>query len=87
MDPFDRYPNGGRVLLGRRAGDNARRGYALRLQQMTGQTCCTWCGVDLVCDYYHWLLLCLDHVVPTQEAIRLGIPLEFSDDYINLVLA
>lgn len=85
--PFDSYPHGGRQLLGRRTGDNARRGYVLRLQQLTGQTSCAWCGVDLVADYYRWLLLTVDHVVPTSEARRLGVPLAFSEDYLNFVIA
>jgi 5-methylcytosine-specific restriction endonuclease McrA len=85
--PFDAYPYGGKQLLGRRTGANARREYGLRLQRLTGQTTCAWCGVDLVADFYRWLLLSVDHVVPTSEARRLGIPLEFSEDYVNHVLA
>lgn len=85
--PFDAYPHGGRQLLGRRTGDNARWGYGLRLQRLTGQTSCAWCGVDLAVDYYRWLLLSVDHVVPSSEARRLGIPLAFSEDYLNLVVA
>jgi HNH endonuclease len=87
MNPFDRYPHEGRVLLGRRSGENARRGYGLRLQQITGQHDCTYCGVDLIGDYYRWLLLSVDHVIPVGEAKRLGIPLDFSEDLINLVLS
>lgn len=87
VEPFDSYPQGGRVLLGRRSGANARWEYGLRLQRLTGQTRCAWCGVDLVADYYRWLLLAVDHVVPSGEARRLGIPLDFSEDYLNLVLA
>lgn len=87
MEPFEHYPYGGRTLLGPRRGANARHEYGLRLQQLTGQTHCTWCGINLVEDYYRWLLLCLDHVIPTQEAARLGIPVTFSDDYMNLVIA
>jgi hypothetical protein len=85
--PFDAYPHGGRQLLGRRAGANARWEYGLRLQKLTGQTSCAWCGVDLVADYYRWLLLSVGHVVPASEAKRLGIPLAFSEDYVNHVLA
>jgi hypothetical protein len=57
------------------------------LQHLTGQTRCAWCGVDLVGDSYRWLLVAVDHVVPTGEARRLGIPLAFSEDYLNLVVA
>lgn len=85
--PFDAYPHGGQQLLGRLSGGSARWGYGLRLQRITGQTRCAWCDVDLVANYYRWLLLSVDHVVPTSEAKRLGIPLEFSADSVNHVLA
>lgn len=87
VEPFDSYPQGGRVLLGRRSGANARWEYGLRLQRLTGQTRCAWCGVDLVVDYYRWLLLTVDHVVPTGEAKRLCVPSGFSEDYLNFVVA
>lgn len=87
MQPFDSYPHGGRTLLGRRSGGNARWEYGLKLQRLTGQTRCAWCDVDLVSDYHHWLLLTVDHVVPTAEAGRLGIPFDLSEDYLNLVLS
>ncbi|MDQ3466693.1 MAG: hypothetical protein M3411_00465, partial [Chloroflexota bacterium] len=79
MNPFDRYPNGGRTLLGRSKGGTARRVYGLHLQQITGQSICTYCGLDLVSEYQHWLLLSVDHVIPTAEARRLGIPLDYSE--------
>lgn len=87
MNPFERYPNRGRVLLGRRTGANARHEYGLRLQRITGQSFCTYCGLDLVSDYAHWLLLAVDPVVPAKVAKRLGISAEFSEDLINLVLS
>jgi hypothetical protein len=54
---------------------------------MTGQSVCAYCGVDLVGDYHRWLLLTVDHVVPAGESVRLGIPEDFYQDAINLVLA
>src|SRR3712207_694537 len=87
MHPFDQYPEGGRVLLGWVRGSSARRAYGRRLQQVTGQSRCTYCGVNLIDDYYRWLLLSVDHVVPAREAVRLGIPNEFSEDLTNLVLS
>ena len=53
---------------------------------MTGQTSCAYCSIDLVSDYYRWLLLAIDHVVPSGEAKRLGIPADFYEDAINLVV-
>ena len=47
---------------------------------------CAYCDVSLVDDYYHWLLMSVDHVVPSSEAKRLGIPVASYEDYINLVL-
>lgn len=85
--PFQSYPHAGRALLGRMRGASARRDYGERLQRLTGQTCCAYCGLDLTGDYHRWLLLTVDHVVPTGEAIRLGIPADFYQDYANLVLA
>jgi hypothetical protein len=41
----------------------------------------------LLGEYHRWLLLNVDHVVPQGEARRLGIPAEFYEDAINLVLA
>jgi hypothetical protein len=87
VEPFDSYPDGGRALLGRRSGSNARWEYGLKLQRLTGQTRCAWCDVDLVSDYHHWLLLTVDHVVPTAEVRRLGIPLDLSEDFLNLVIS
>jgi 5-methylcytosine-specific restriction endonuclease McrA len=88
MEPFDQYPHRGRELLGRpRPAFACRDGYGLELMQVTGQTCCAYCGVSLVGDYYRWLLMARDHVIPAGEAKRLGIPPGFSEDFSNLVLA
>ena len=88
MNVFDRYPLGGRALLGRpKAGSGScRSGYGLGLQRLTGHTVCAYCGVNLVDDFSRWLLMSVDHVVPRGEAIRLGISPGFYEDAINLVL-
>lgn len=87
MNPFDAYPDEGQALLGRpKNTGNCRRGYGVELQRLTGQTNCAYCGVSLVDDYYHWLLMSVDHVVPQGEAQRLGILLTYYKDFINLVL-
>lgn len=89
MRPFDDYPLAGRVLLDRPslADSTCRHGYGLDFQRKTGQTHCAYCGTSLVDDFHHWLLMSLDHVVPESEFMRLGIPVEFGGDCINLVLA
>jgi len=38
-------------------------------------------------NFYHWLLLSVDHVVPAQEARRLGISMFHYQGMINLVLS
>lgn len=87
MQPFDTYPGEGRDLLGQpKRKDNARYGYGLELQRLTGQRTCAYCQVSLVDDYYHWLLLSVDHVLPRGEAMRLGVPVKFCEDFVNLVL-
>jgi hypothetical protein len=87
MIPFHTYPQGGQSPLGKpKNSANCRYGYGLELQRLTGQTNCAYCGVSLVDDYYHWLLMSVDHVVPRGEALRLGIPAQYSEDFINLVL-
>jgi 5-methylcytosine-specific restriction endonuclease McrA len=87
VEPFQRYPKAGRELLGRVRGANARHEYGLELARSTGVTNCGYCGVDFVNDYYYWLLLQVDHVVPVSVAATLGIPDTFYQDTINLVLA
>lgn len=85
--PFRLYPGDGRQLLGKRSGGNSRRGYGLTLQRITGQTACTYCGVSLVDSYEHWLLMQVDHVVPSTMGKRLGITIDWMEDYSNMVLA
>lgn len=89
MLPFEKYPNEGRIRLGSpKSGDGrSRTGYGLNLQRVTGQDSCAYCGVSFVDDYYHWLLLTVDHVVPRGQAKLLGIPIQYYEDAINLVLA
>lgn len=88
MNVFDHYPSGGRELLGRpKWGDGTcRSGYGLALQRLTGEYTCAYCELSLVDTYHHWLLMSIDHVVPTAEARRVGIHTDFSEDAINLVL-
>jgi hypothetical protein len=85
--PFNAYPGGGSVLLGTpRNPYNCRQGWALEIRKLTGQTACAYCGGSLVDDYRHWLLMAVDHVVPSSEGRRLGIPSLFIGDFANLVL-
>jgi hypothetical protein len=53
---------------------------------LTGESSCAYCGVSLVTDYHHWLLMSVDHVVPGGEARRVGIAAQLYEDAINLVL-
>jgi hypothetical protein len=87
VQPFDAYPKHGRELLGRLAGANARREYGYKLYLGTGIARCAYCGLSFAEDYYHWVLLCVDHVVPRSVALRLGIPDAYYEDAINMVLA
>lgn len=86
MKPFDTYPGGGNELIGKCGGGNCRRGYCLKLQQLTGQTACAYCGVSLVDTYEHWLLMCSDHVVPAGTGKSFGIPTVWLEDYCNRIL-
>ena len=87
MKPFRAYPGWGEQLLPPRSGGNARHGYGLELQSLSDQRCCAYCGVDLVSDYYRWLLIAVDHVVPMNECKRLGIPDTWADSYSSMVLS
>lgn len=87
MQPFDRYPGGGAVLLGALRGANARHDYGLQLQRVTGEHTCAYCGLDLVDTYEHWLMLSVDHVIPVSVARVLKIPRPLYNDLINCVLA
>lgn len=85
--PFADYPNQGRHLLGRVRGSNCRYGYGLIFQQLTGQSECAYCGLDLVEVYENWLTMALDHVVPDSVCKSMGIPEEWNQDYSNRVLS
>ena len=87
MMPFDRYPGGGTMFLGKCGGGNCRHGYCLTLQQLTGQTSCAYCGLSLVDTYEHWLLMSVDHVIPTQTGLALGIERSWVEDFCNTVLS
>lgn len=87
MLPFDKYPEKGlHKLECNIGGTNCRREYGLHIQQITNQTRCAYCDISLVDDYYHWLLLSVDHVISIKLAKSLGIDLSFWDDVINKVL-
>ena len=87
MKPFDDYPGGGYApILPRLKGTDARHEYGHCLVKH-GQTSCAYCGVSLVDDYYHWLLLSVGHVIPGKEYKRLGIPPSWGESYSNIVLA
>ena len=84
--PFELYPGDGLSLLPKMTGDTARRHYGLKLQQLTRQTRCAYCDISLVDDFRHWLLLSVDHVIPTAQGKRLGVPNDWCDSYSNIVL-
>ena len=86
MEPFDNYPGGGRQLLGKMTGANCRHEYGLRLQKLTSQTSCAYCSVSLIDDYYRWLLMSVDHVIPMSAGQAAGIPQDWLEDYANTVL-
>lgn len=87
MKPFDSYPGDRKSFLPKRSGGNSRHGYGLQLQQLTNQHKCAYCDVDLVSDYYRWLLLNVDHVIPESECKRLGIPEEWAQSLSNQVIS
>ena len=86
MVPFDNYPRDGAELLPRMASGSARRDYGLKLQVLTGQTYCAYCGTSLVDSFEHWLLLSVDHVIPSSEYKRIGMPADWGESYSNIVL-
>ena len=67
MLPFDRYPSGGRQLLGTPgSGDGtARHGYGLPVLGACG-TQCVYCERELGDSYEDWLSLSVDHVIPAS---------------------
>lgn len=87
MKPFDDYPGEGNTILKKMGRTNARREDGLWLMKNAGQDRCAYCEVSLVDDYYHWLLLNVDHVIPASECKRLGIPNEWHHSFTNTVLA
>ena len=86
MKPFDQYPGDGVTLLPKDPVVNTRRADGPRLQRSTNQTSCAYCGVSLVDNFEHWLLMSIDHVIPQMEGKRLGIPPKFIKSYSNTVL-
>ena len=86
MLPFDNYPGKGRALFGNSRGDNCRRGYDFKLQQITGARTCAYCNLDLTDTYEHWLLMTVDHVVPTKTGEELRIFSKLPDDFSNTIL-
>ena len=87
MKPFDDYPGGGYTILRKMGRTNARREDGLWLMNHANQDRCVYCGVSLVDDYHHWLLLNVDHVIPVSECKRLHIPEEWHHSFTNAVLA
>ena len=98
MMPFDKYPapdawKKTRHYIDPRTGNKcrfsdfgARRGYGMKLQIMTGQRACAYCGLSLVGTLEHWFLLAVDHVVPEKQGDELRIPPAWIKDYRNTVL-
>jgi hypothetical protein len=88
MLPFDLYPGAGRQLLEQTPkGSNCRWEYGLKLMRLTGQTRCAYCDADFTASYEVWLTMALDHVVPTSVCIAAKIPVSWTGDYSNTVLA
>lgn len=55
--------------------------------QLTGQTRCAYCDMDLTKEYEKWLMLVVDHAVPYSVCKANQIPADLSKDYSNMVLA
>ena len=87
MKPFEDYPNAGQTILKKMGRTNTRREDGLWLMDHTKQTCCAYCNLSLVDTYEHWLLVNVDHVIPTKECELLGIPKEWYHSFSNTVLA
>ena len=86
MMPFDAYPHRGRRPIGRLTGNNCRHEYGLRLQKLIGLNKCAYCGLNFVDTYDHWLMMAVDHIVPTHAGKELGITADWLEDYWNTVL-
>ena len=80
--PFDNYPGGGRVLIRRLSGAEARKGYGREVLRYCGFRC-AYCGLDLG-EFEGWLQLSVDHVIP-QQMVALGYPAEWVLDEANVV--
>lgn len=88
MEPFDGYPSGGRKRSGGpKDWSNCRHGYGREVMITCKETSCAYCGLSLVDTYEHWLLMCVDHVVPKSVATELAVDNSFVNDFVNLVLA
>ena len=72
MEPFDSYPPWLRENPRCLGGGSCRTGYGLLLQQITRQTKCAYCGLDMAGSYEYWLHMSLDHVIPGYMAKREG---------------
>jgi hypothetical protein len=86
MKPFETYPDDRMIVLPKMTGANCRHEYGLKLQQLTKQNKCAYCGIDLTSDYYKWLLLSFYHLIQVNECKRLGIKETWAQSYSNLVL-
>lgn len=86
MKPFDGYPGNGRQLLGKHRGTNCRHEYGLDLQRLTKQTSCAYCGISLIETYERWLMLSVDHVIPTKTGLATGIKPKWLEDMSNMVI-
>jgi 5-methylcytosine-specific restriction endonuclease McrA len=85
--PFASYPGGGRRLTGKFLTNGPSRTFAgLNLMKFTRQTRCAYCRLDFL-QYANWLIMCVDHVVPSGYIKENGINTEWEHDYANLVLA
>jgi DNA-directed RNA polymerase subunit N (RpoN/RPB10) len=86
--PFVTYPNDEMEL--RKTvwiGSNCRHEYGLKFIQKTHQNCCAYCGRVLTKDYYAWLTMVLDHVVPVSVCDDFNVKQEFCRSLANTVLA
>jgi hypothetical protein len=80
--PFDSYPEGGRLPLGKPKGDLARRGYGRDVLAWCGFAC-AYCGLDMSV-FEGWLQLSVDHVIP-QQSVANGFPSAWVLDATNIV--
>ena len=87
MQPFDAYPKGGRDLFHKRPGYITRTQDGPVFMQKTGQTKCAYCYADFSKSYDTWVTMVLDHVVPVNICKKLSIPLEWQEDFSNMVLS